>query len=235
MMRHEEYLTLAGQESNVCATGHAGTYSLLSGVLEGKEGALSKCHFQNAEANPYCERCGTYLQPSTELAQTYIQTSIPPPPPPPLREYHATPSYVSPGQSNLFPQQNMLHPPSKITGFNVFRRMVYFLAIFIAAVGLYGTMNYLIIVSGISSAGAIVGVVLGLCLLVGGLVVFRNLRHRVPQLRWWLYLVALFAATGALLLALTSSALTSSTRLANILIGVVISLFGLIVAALSFW
>jgi len=129
----------------------------------------------------------------------------------------------------------MLYPPPKITGFNVLRRIIYFLAIFIAAVGLYGTMNYLIIVSGFSSAGAAVGVVLGLCSLVGGLVIFRALRYRVLQLRWWLYLVALFAAIGVLLLALTSSALTSSGRLANILIGVVILLFGLLVAALSFW
>lgn len=192
-----------------------------------------QCHFQNTEANPYCERCGTYLQPSTEATQTYIQTSIPPPPP--LRDYSAPPSYASPGQSNLFPQQNMPYPPSKITGFNVLRRIIYFLAIFIAAFGLSGTMNYLIIVPGSNSAGATIGVVLGLCSLVGGVVVFRALRYRVPQLRWWLYLVLLFAAIGVLLLMLTSSALTSSTRLANISIGVVILLFGVVVAALSFW
>jgi amino acid transporter len=193
-----------------------------------------QCNFQNAEASPYCERCGTYLQPATVLAQTYTQPSIPPPPPP-LREYNPTPSYSFPGQSNLYSQQNVVYPPSKITGFNVLRRIVYFLAIFIAAVGLYGTMYFLIIVPGFRSAGAIVGVVLGLCLFVGGLVIFRTLRHRVPHLRWWLYLVALFAATGVLLLSLTSSALTSPGRLPSILIGVVILLFGLVVAAISFW
>src|SRR5947209_13781713 len=100
-----------------------------------KEGKMlcPQCTFQNAEASPYCERCGTYLQTSPDVAQTYIQPAIPPPPPPPLKDYHVTPSYSSAGQFNLFPPQNMLYPPAKITGFNVFRRSVYVLAIFIAA------------------------------------------------------------------------------------------------------
>ena len=194
-----------------------------------------QCHFPNAQASPYCERCGTYLQPSTEVAQTYSQPSIAPPPPPPLREHLATPSYSSAEPFNRFPPQDMLYPPAKITGFTVLRRSIYFLAIFIAAFGLAGTMNYLIVVPGFPSAGVLVGVVLGLCLLVGGLVMFLNLRHRVPQLRWWLYLVVLLAAIGVLLLLLTSSAFTSTSREAEILIGVVIFLFGLVVATLSFW
>jgi hypothetical protein len=191
-----------------------------------------QCRFQNAEASTYCERCGTYLPTSTVLAQTSVQPSIPPPPPPPLRDSHTPPYYSSTGQSNRFPPQNRVSPPSKLTGF---RRVVYVLAIFIAAVGLYGTMNYLILVPGVSAAGAAVGFVLGLCLLGGGLVIFHTLRHRVLQLRWWLYLVALLAAIGVLLLTLTSSAFTSPGRLPSILIGVVILLFGLGVAALSFW
>jgi hypothetical protein len=189
------------------------------------------CNFQNDVASAYCERCGTYLQVSTQFTQTYIEDAIPPPPPPPMG-YNATPSFSYSGQSNLFPYQNMVQTRPKIT---VLRSIFYFLAMIIAAVGLYGTMDYLIIVPGLSSGGAAVGLVLGLCFLVGSIVIFRNVRHRVTWLRWWQCILAFLAVTGVLILALTSPALTSPGRLPSILIGIVLVLYGLVAAAISVW
>ena len=50
IMLHEEYLTLAGQESKVGATRHAGTCFLLPGVLEGGEDALSTVPLPECES-----------------------------------------------------------------------------------------------------------------------------------------------------------------------------------------
>jgi hypothetical protein len=230
-MLHEAYLTLSEQWRNLALR------TLLEHVSYdtfcGKEEKMRcpTCHFQNDEASGFCERCGTYLQASTQLTQTYIEDTIPPPPPPPMG-YNATPSFSYSGQSNLYPYQNIVQPRPKIT---VLRRIFYFLAIIVAAVGMYGTMNYLILVPGFSSAGAVVGVVLGLCFLAGSIVIFRNVRHRVTWLRWWQCILALLAVTGVLILALTSPALTSFGRLPSILIGIVLVLYGLVAAAIAVW
>ena len=79
------------------------------------------------------------------------------------------------------------------------------------------------------------GLVLGLCVLLAGVLIFRRVRHRVAQLRWWHYLLALGAATILLLLALTSPALTAPGRLPGIVIGIVLLVYGVAVAALSCW
>ena len=190
-----------------------------------------KCQFQNDEASGFCERCGTYLQASNQFTQTYIEDTIPPPPPPPMG-YNVTPSFSYSEQSNLDPYQNIVQPRPKIT---VLRSIFYFLAIIIGAFGMYGTMHYLIVVPAFSSAGDLVGLVLGFCFLVGSIVIFGKVRHRVTRLRWWQCILALLAITGVLILALTSPALTSPERLASILIGIVLVLYSLVAAAISVW
>jgi hypothetical protein len=231
MMLHGEYLTLSEQWRNLARRELPGHVAYDTFCWRVEKMRCPNCNFQNNEASGFCERCGTYLQASYQVTKTYMEDAIPPPPPPPMG-YDVTPSYSYSEQSNLNPYQNMVRPRPKI---NVLRSIFYFLASFIGAFGIYGTMNYLIIVPGSSSAGDVVGGVLGLGFLVGSIVIFRKVRYRVPRLRWWQYILALIAATGILILALSSPALNSSERLPSILIGIVLLLYSLVAAAISLW
>jgi len=57
---------------------------------------------------------------------------------------------------------------------------VYFIATFIAAFGLIGSIGT---VSGESDSGAVLATFSGLGLLVAGVIIFVSMRHRIPQLR----------------------------------------------------
>src|SRR6266567_758632 len=63
-----------------------------------------RCDFENDPAGPYCQQCGTYLQPFTPAPQP--QAGFPIPPPAPLE--YSTPPFISAGMhAELFSSQQM--------------------------------------------------------------------------------------------------------------------------------
>jgi hypothetical protein len=137
-----------------------------------------RCDFENDPAGTYCQQCGTYLQTSTPAPQPQAGFTIPPPAP--LED--STPPSISYGMhSALFSHQTMVSSRPRMTVFRVIRSILYFIATFIAAFGLFGLIYD---VSGASESGADFGALFGMLgLLVAGVIIFLSLRHRVPQLR----------------------------------------------------
>jgi hypothetical protein len=121
-----------------------------------------RCDFENDPAGTYCQQCGTYLQPFTPAPQP--QAGFPIPPPAPLE--YSTPPFISAGMhAELFSSQQMVSSRPRMTVFRVIRSIVYFIATFIAAFGLIGSIGT---VSGESESGAVLATFSGLGLLVAG-------------------------------------------------------------------
>jgi hypothetical protein len=180
-----------------------------------------RCAFENDPAVPYCQQCGTYLHPSTP--SPHPQAGFPIPPPPPL-EYSTPPSISYGMHAELFTHQPMVPSRPRMTVFRVIRSMLYFLATFIAAFGIFGLIYDL---SGASEGGADLGILFGLGLLVAGVIIFVSLRQRVPQLRVAHFLWGILGVTVAMFMALVLAVDRS--------FGFIILIYGVVLAATCLW
>jgi hypothetical protein len=102
--------------------------------------------------------------------------------------------------------------------------MLYFLATFIAAFGIFGLIYDL---SGASEGGADLGILFGLGLLVAGVIIFVSLRQRVPQLRVAHFLWGILGVTVAMFMALVLAVDRS--------FGFIILIYGVVLAATCLW
>ena len=186
-----------------------------------------RCDFENDPAGPYCQQCGTYLQPFTPAPQP--QAGFPIPPPAPLE--YSTPPFISAGMhAELFSSQQMASSRPHMTVFRVIRSIVYFIATFIAAFGLIGSIGT---VSGESDSGAVLATFSGLGLLVAGVIIFVSMRHRIPQLRIAHFLWGILGVTVGMFLALFF--VVSDAANTDLSISYIFLIYGVVVAATSLW
>src|SRR5205085_9930945 len=111
-----------------------------------------RCDFENADRKTYCDRCGTLLSSFTPYSPEYGM------------------------QSQAFSYQKLASRP-RITVLRVVRSILYFIGVFIAAVGLLGTFNAIF---GTGPRFEGLAIFFGICLLVGGGVIFIRMLHRPP-------------------------------------------------------
>src|SRR5947209_4369120 len=169
-----------------------------------------RCEFENTDRKTYCDQCGTLLTNSTSNSSEM--------------EYGI--------QSQTFSYEK-LSPHPRFPGFRIFRSIVYFIGVFIAAFGLIGTINALFPDSPRFEGLAIF---FGLGLLVGGIVIFFLLLRRAPQLRQQYYMVGIVGTiVGALMAFALATALDANGKLSFFSVGCIIMLFGFAWAAFSLW
>ncbi|MFL5705972.1 MAG: hypothetical protein ACJ8AG_24570 [Ktedonobacteraceae bacterium] len=135
-------------------------------------------------------------------------------------------------QSEMFANQKNL-PRSRITFVIVIRSVLYFIAAPIAAFGLIGTCNAIF---GTSNLFEGLALFFGLGLLVGSVVIFLRLRHRASRLRLAQFIWSVLGATVGLVMAtILVSALTTNGKPFDIAFGLVVLLYGFVLAAISLW
>jgi hypothetical protein len=192
-----------------------------------------RCDASNPSTNNYCDRCGSsllapsYMSPFTLQQPEYIfQNDYPPPP---QSEYA-----VDTASQMLFYQKISPSQP-KITVFWIVRAILYFIAIFVAALGLFGaftsisknnTMTYL-------------GLFFFFGLMVAGVVFFIRIKHRIQRLRFWPLIGWICGATvGAFMAAILEAAFFtdfSKNPVGSFIFGCVVLLYGLIIAGAALW
>jgi hypothetical protein len=186
-----------------------------------------RCDFENDPAGIYCQQCGTYLQTSTSSPQP--QAGFPIPPPAPLE--YGTPPFISAGMhSALFSPQQMVPSRSRMTVFRVIRSIVYFIATFIAAFGLIGLIAAVL---GESGSGAVLATFSGLGLLVVGVIIFVNMRHRIPQLRVAHFLWGILGVTVGMFMVLFF--VVSDAANTDLSFSYIFLIYGVVLAATSLW
>jgi hypothetical protein len=216
----------------------------------------SRCGFENVNASAYCEQCGT-LQNATEIAldQAEYKASPPPPlnghavlsPPSPPEEYGLhppRPAYDAPPPSpfgydmsplDMYTDQKIAEARPAVTFFRVIRAIVYFMAVFVTGFGLFSAF----ISFGGNQLTGDLGLFFWLGLILGSIVIFVRLRHRVQRLRWLPWLLWLVCATigtfmaFALVFALVPG--QTENPVGAFFIGVIIALYGLAVAVICMW
>jgi hypothetical protein len=186
-----------------------------------------RCAFENDPAGIYCQQCGTYLQTSTPSPQP--QAGFPIPPPAPL-EYSTPPSISYGMHSEIFSSQQMVPSRPRMTVFRVIRSILYFIATFIAAVGLIGTFNALF---GTGDRAEGLAIFFGLGLLVAGVVIFLRMRQRVPQLRVAHFIWGILAVTVGMFMALILAVSVAANP--DLSVGYIILIYGVVVAATCLW
>jgi hypothetical protein len=186
-----------------------------------------RCDFENDNAVIYCAQCGAYLQTSTPSTQSQVDFTIPSPSP---MEYSTPPSVFYRMQSETFSNQKIFPSRPRITVFRVIRSILYFIATFIAAFGLIGTLNALY---GTGDRAEGLAIFFALGLLVAGVVIFLSMRHRVPQLRLAHFIWGILGETVGMVMAfILAFALAANPDLS---FGFIILLYGFVVAATSLW
>jgi hypothetical protein len=192
-----------------------------------------RCDTPNPVTNRYCDQCGSSL----------LTSNSTPPDIPEQPEYISRNDYPSPPQSEygvdtssqLLFYQKISPPEPKITVFWVVRAILYFIAMFIAGAGLFGSFT------SISSSHTMVGLGLffWLGLLVAAVVLFRRVRHRTRHLRFWQLVGWICGATvGAFMATILDSAFFSDfskNPVGSFIFGCVVLLYGLIIAGAALW
>src|SRR5438270_3408334 len=125
----------------------------------------SRCGFEVADTKTYCSQCGTVLRnfPSYSSEMEYTV--------PPSHEYDI--------QSQALSYQKLFLNP-RITVFRVVRSIFYFLAVFVAGFGLFGSLTSF----GNAHLMAGLGIFFWLGLIVASVVIFLRVRYRIVRLRW---------------------------------------------------
>jgi hypothetical protein len=127
-------------------------------------------------------------------------------------------------------------PPSRSQDFlyTTARAVLYLVGAMIASFGLYALLTVFI-------RSAIIGF---LSLFPGSIVllIFAFILHRTPVLNWWQRLLAILAATGCTLVLLLVGAIIvgfqpseSIDKVANIVYGSIILIYGAVIAILALW
>jgi hypothetical protein len=133
-------------------------------------------------------------------------------------------------QSEIISNQKILLSRPRITVFRIIRSILYFIATFIAAFGLIGTFNALF---GTGNRAEGLAIFFGLGLLVAGVVIFLNMRHRVPQLRLAHFIWGILSATVGMFMAFVLAFALAPNP--NLSFGFIILLYGFVLAATSLW
>ncbi len=148
------------------------------------------------------------------------------PPPPPPMEY---------GGYQYHPDEKILEHRSGISIFRIIRGIFYFIAVFTAAFGLFGSFNSF----GHSSLLVGLGLFFMFGLIVAGIVLFLRMRRRITKLRlaqfiWWI----LGATVGMFMAAILESAFIpnfSNVPVGSFIFGCIFLLYGLVLAAIALW
>ena len=148
---------------------------------------------------------------------------------PPL-EYNTTSSKSYGMQSETFSNQRILPSRPRITVFRVIRSILYFIATSIAAFGLIAVFNGLF---GTGSRAEGLAIFFALGLLIAGVVIFLNMRHRVPQLHLAHFIWGILGATVGWFMAIVLAfALGANPDLS---LGLIFLLYGFVLAAACLW
>lgn len=193
-----------------------------------------RCDTPNPVTNRYCDRCGDSLFPSnaTHHTEAPFQSEYTP--------HLDYPGFTEPEFENNMASQSLLYqklipPRPKLTLFWIVRAILYFIAIFIAAFGLFAAFT------SISNNNTIAG--LGLFfffgLMVAGVVFFIRVRHRVQHLRLRPLVGWICGATvGTFMAAILENAFFSDFSkdpVGSFIFGCVVLLYGLIIAGVALW
>lgn len=178
-----------------------------------------RCDSKNTDDKTYCDQCGTLLRGlapySSEMEMEYNSPS-------PL-EYS--------GQSQAFSLHQKLSSRPGVTVRSVIRSILYFIAAFIAAFGFIGICNALF---GTSNRSEGLAIFFGLGLLVASVVLFLRVRYRVPRLRWSQFIWSVLGTTAGMFMALILAvALAPKGEFLDLSFGLIVLLYGFIVAAIA--
>jgi hypothetical protein len=192
-----------------------------------------RCDATNPDANIYCDRCGSpltassYTPPYTSEQSAYISQ----------QDYSAPPQSEYGG--GMAPQmllyQNISPTQPNITVFWIVRAILYFIAIFIAAFGLFAAFT------AFSNAHVIIG--LGIFFMIGfivaGVVFFIRVKHRVQHLHLWPLVGWICGATvGAFMAVILDDAFFynfSKNPVGTFIFWCIVLLYGLILAGVALW
>lgn len=194
-----------------------------------------QCNFANIRNRFYCEQCGTLLPSSTSQqvktstfrSQEYSSPTSPlaTPPPSPI----SIPSFLS--------SEELFAPPpssSQDTLYTTARIVLYLVGAIIAAFGLYALLTAFTSSAIISFLSLFTGSII--------LLVITCSLHRVPLLNWWQRLFGELAATGGAFVLLLIGAIIvgiqptgSIDKVANIVYGSIILIYGIIIAIVALW
>ncbi|MBA2393083.1 MAG: hypothetical protein H0V70_10100 [Ktedonobacteraceae bacterium] len=194
-----------------------------------------QCNFENIRNRFYCEECGTLL-PSSTSQQVKTSTS--------RSQENATPTapLLTPRPvplsipGFLASEEHSSPPPSLAhdTFYTTARILLYLVGAIIAAFGLYAFLTAFTTFAIISFLAMFPGSILLLILIF-------NL-HRAPRLNWWQRLFGELATTGGALVLLLIGAVIvglqppeSIDRVANIVYGSIIMIYGIAVAVVALW
>lgn len=149
---------------------------------------------------------------------------------PPLRQpYVPLPRQLPMSEQNSPPRE-------RITVLRIFRAICYFvIAVPVTVLAFFGTFN---VVTGATPLGVWLGLLLSLGLLIGSIVLFYRLRHRVQRFTWIRLLMWIVGATAsyALLWWLLSKLVQNSTGFVwNFFFGFLLLLYGLALAGGMLW
>jgi zinc-ribbon domain len=184
----------------------------------------SRCGFENADTKTYCSQCGTVLHSFTSYsAQMNYNIQLAPP------EYSS--EYGT--QSQAFSYQK-LSLSRRITVLRVVRSILYFLAVFVAGFGLFGSF----ISFGNAQLMAGLGIFFWLGLIVASVVIFFRVQHRIPRMRWVQFIWWILGATvGAIMALVLEFSFTNITKdpLGSFIFGGIILLYGLLLAGIALW
>lgn len=187
----------------------------------------SRCDTENSDVQAYCERCGNVL-PQSAHATTF------------QRDYAGSPTGEYSGLTRLFSYQNQNQKifPSRprITLLRILRAIFYFiLAVPITAIGLFGTLESY--THSQRMTGFALFITIGL--IAASVVLFYHVRRRVQRLGWvhliWWILGTTVGLFMAAILDATFFPDWSNGGSGSHIFGVILLLYGVILACVALW
>lgn len=176
-----------------------------------------RCGSENADRNTYCDRCGTPLSSFTPYS--------------PETAHNIPPSSQYDMQSQAFSYEKLSSRP-RITVLRVIKGILYFIAAPIASFGL------IMIFNGLFGTGNLfegLAIFFALGLLVGDVVIFLRIRHRVPRLRWSQFIWSILGATVGMVMAFILAFALLDGKFSDLSLGYIFLLYGFVLAAICVW
>jgi hypothetical protein len=194
-----------------------------------------QCNFENIRNRFYCEECGTLLpsstsqqvKTSTSRSQEYTTATSPLSTPRPI------PISIS---GFLAPEEPIASPPfhAQNTLYTTARIVLYLVGAMIATFGLYALLTAFTSLAIISFLVLFPASIVLLILILN--------QHRTPLLNWWQRLFGELATTGGAFVLLLIGAVIvglqppeNIDKVANIVYGSIIMLYGIFVAIVALW
>ncbi len=215
------------------------------------------CNHENAQANMYCERCGTplsapvteqtyasmheaYTTPGERSVTTQDQSYYNPPPPPPVQSIYQVPVDGPPPPPSTFynpaltpnygfSNRDASQERRRSLGATLFSALLYLVGAFCFVFGIAGFMLY-------GTSTTLVGFVFIVLSIVALIVLIPLLiarKHLV--LKWWIRLLIVVGLTIAAIIALFGIAAMNSAGSNFTAFGVVFIIYGFATAIVAFW